>query len=88
MRLRWVLIECRKFLAPPSSSLFSTTFSRDVIANSSWKWLIDVIGALLVVISMTGLLLQLFLRKRRRSALASAAIGAILSLLFAYLTLR
>lgn len=59
-----------------------------MIANSSWKWLIDVIGALLVVISMTGLLLQLFLRKRRRSALASAAIGAILSLLFAYLTLR
>lgn len=57
-------------------------------ANSSWKWLIDVIGVLLVVISMTGLLLQLFLRKRRRSALASAAIGAILSLVFAYLTLR
>jgi uncharacterized protein len=57
-------------------------------ANSSWKWLIDVIGVVLVVISMTGLLLQLFLRKRRRSALASAAIGTALSLTFAYLTLR
>jgi uncharacterized protein len=57
-------------------------------ANTSWKWLIDVIGGLLVVISMTGLLLQLFLRKRRRSALASAIVGTALSLVFAYLTLR
>lgn len=57
-------------------------------ANHSWKWLIDTIGVLLVVISMTGLLLQLFLRKRRRSALASAIVGAALSLAFAYLTLR
>jgi uncharacterized protein len=57
-------------------------------AKSSWKWLIDVIGVLLVVISMTGLLLQLFLRKRRRSALASAVVGTALSLIFAYLSLR
>jgi uncharacterized protein len=57
-------------------------------ANNSWKWLIDVIGVLLVVISMTGLLLQFFLRKRRSSALASAAVGTALSLAFAYLTLR
>ena len=57
-------------------------------ANSSWTWLINVIGVLLVVISMTGLLLQLFLRKRRRSALTSALLGTILSLVFAYLTLR
>jgi uncharacterized protein len=57
-------------------------------ANSNWKWLIDTIGVLLVVISMTGLLLQLFLRKRRSSALASAAVGTALSLAFAYLTLR
>jgi uncharacterized protein len=57
-------------------------------ANNSWKWLIDVIGVLLVVISITGLLLQFFLRKRRRSALASAAVGTLLSLVFAFLTLR
>ena len=52
-------------------------------ANNSWKWLIDVIGVLLVVISLTGLLLQLFLRKRRRSALTSALTGTALSLVFA-----
>jgi uncharacterized protein len=57
-------------------------------ANTNWKWLIDVIGVLLVVISMTGLLLQFFLRKRRRSALASAVVGTALSIIFAYLTLR
>jgi uncharacterized protein len=57
-------------------------------SNSSWKWLIDASGVLLVVISLTGLALQLFLRKRRKSAVATAIIGAALSLVFAYLTIK
>ncbi len=44
--------------------------------TKSWRWLIDVSGALLIVVSLTGLFLQFFLRKRRRSALVSAAVGA------------
>jgi uncharacterized protein len=57
-------------------------------SNSNWKWLIDASGVLLVVISLTGLALQLFLRKRRKSAVATALIGAALSLVFAYLTVK
>lgn len=44
--------------------------------GSSWKWLIDVSGGFLVLISMSGIVLQLFLRKRRRTAMLTAAAGA------------
>ncbi len=57
-------------------------------STSSWKWLIDASGVLLVIISLTGLALQLFLRKRRKSAVVTALIGAGLSLTFAFLTLK
>ena len=43
---------------------------------SSWKWLIDVAGGLLVAISLSGIVLQVFLRRRRRAALITAAAGA------------
>jgi len=46
---------------------------------SSWKWLIDVSGVFLAVVAFTGLTLQAFLRKRRRSAGALAAVGAIVT---------
>ena len=52
---------------------------RDTV--SSWNWLIDVSGIFLVVISITGLALQLLIRKRRRSALAVATAGALLTIL-------
>jgi uncharacterized protein len=45
-------------------------------ANHSWKWLIDVSAGFLALISFTGLALQFFLRKRRRSALSVAIVGA------------
>lgn len=44
--------------------------------GSSWKWLIDVSGGFLVLISLSGIVLQLFLRKRRRTAMLTAAAGA------------
>ncbi len=40
-----------------------------------WKWVIDLSAGFLVLISITGLVMQCFLRKRRRSALISAGIG-------------
>jgi hypothetical protein len=55
-------------------------------ADSSWKWLIDLSGALLALIAATGLGVQLFLRKRRRSALITAAGGLVLVVLFIWLT--
>lgn len=42
-----------------------------------WRWIVDISGALLVVISLTGLYLQFFLRKRRRAAL-TVAVGSTL----------
>ncbi len=45
--------------------------------GTAWKWVIDLSAAFLVVISLTGLVMQLFLRKRRRSALISSAVGAL-----------
>ncbi len=48
--------------------------------GSSWRWVIDVSGIFLVVLSLSGLFLQFFLRKRRRSAYVTASVGAVISL--------
>lgn len=47
--------------------------------NGSWSWVIDVAAVFLVVVALTGLGIQLFLRKRRTRALALAAIGGIVA---------
>ena len=57
-------------------------------ARSSWKWAIDASAILLVVISLTGLLLQFFLRKRRTSALSSAVAGSVILAVLTWLALR
>jgi uncharacterized protein len=44
-------------------------------ARTSWKWMIDVIGIGLAFVAFSGVFLQFFLRKRRRSAFASVAFG-------------
>ncbi|MFN8052579.1 MAG: PepSY-associated TM helix domain-containing protein [Acidimicrobiales bacterium] len=56
-------------------------------ADGSWKWVIDVVAGFLVLISLTGLGLQLFLRRRRRSAVLVALGGAVIAVVFALLTL-
>lgn len=56
-------------------------------ADSSWKWTIDVAGAFLVVIALSGIVLQLVLRRRRRSALVVAAVGTLLAVALMWLTL-
>ena len=40
-----------------------------------------------MVISLTGILLQFFLRRRRRSAYITAAVGAVLGLVLMYLSI-
>jgi hypothetical protein len=57
-------------------------------ADGSWKWLIDVAGAFLVVIALTGLTMQFFLRKRRTSALISAGVGIAVVVVLAYVALH
>ena len=53
---------------------------------SSWNWLIDIAGGLLVVVAATGLGIQLFLRKRRTRALLFALGGTVLSIALMVLT--
>ncbi len=50
-------------------------------AGSGWKLVIDVSGILLTVIAVTGIAIQLFMRKRRRSALTVMFAGALLTIL-------
>lgn len=50
---------------------------RDTV--SSWSWLIDASAILLIVVSLTGLGLQLFLSKRRRLALTLAGAGTLIT---------
>jgi len=56
-------------------------------AGSSWKWLIDIAGLLLVVISISGIVMQLFLRKRRTAALVVSAVGAVVMVILVWITL-
>lgn len=46
-------------------------------AGDAWRWVIDVAAGFLVVISLTGLVMQLVLRKRRTSALVAAGVGSV-----------
>ncbi|MCP4961341.1 MAG: peptidase [Actinomycetia bacterium] len=56
-------------------------------SGSSWSWVIDVSAGLLVVISVTGLTMQLYLRKRRKSALWTVAGGTLLTVVLVWITL-
>lgn len=68
-------------------TLTATTTQGDLLAvmndihkgrntDSSWGWVIDASAILLLVITVTGVGIQLFQRKRRRSALITAGILA------------
>lgn len=56
--------------------------------GTSWRWLIDLSGAFLVAVSLTGLVMQFFLRKRRRSALISATVGGVLAVILIFFAIR
>lgn len=57
-------------------------------SSSSWRWLIDASAILLIVISLSGLILQLFLRRRRRNAMWAVGGGSIILVVMAVLALR
>lgn len=56
--------------------------------GTSWRWLIDVSGVGLAVVAFTGMFLQFFLRKRRRSAFVSAGVGTIILGFLAYVAVQ
>jgi hypothetical protein len=51
-------------------------------SGTAWRWVIDVSGVLLVVVALTGLGIQFFLRKRRFSALSLSVAGAVVTVVF------
>ena len=54
---------------------------------SSWKWVIDLSGGLLVLVSLTGLGIQIFMKKRRRRALIVALASGAATVLAIYLAI-
>jgi uncharacterized protein len=56
--------------------------------KSSWRWLIDVSAIALIALSLTGLILQLVLKKRRRSTIVGAIAGGIVLVALAWITTR
>ncbi len=54
-------------------------------AGSSWAWLIDVTGIFLVVVSLSGLGMLLYLKKMRTAALILAGVGIVLLAIFTVL---
>lgn len=56
-------------------------------AGSMWRLIIDVSGVLLVVIALTGLGIQLFMKKRRFTALAWSVVGAVATFVLIWLAL-
>lgn len=56
--------------------------------RSSWKWVIDVAGGFLALVSLSGLLLQFFLRKRRTRAYVTAVTGGLVLAVMTWLAVR
>ncbi|NNF55390.1 MAG: peptidase [Acidimicrobiales bacterium] len=52
-------------------------------ANSPWRWTIDIAGAILVIVGVSGLVIQFVMRKRRTKALISVAVGGLISVALA-----
>jgi len=55
--------------------------------GAAWDLVIDISAIFLVVVSITGLAIQLFMRKRRRSALTWLAGGALVSIVLIWFTM-
>ncbi len=56
--------------------------------NRSWSWVIDVSAVVLLVVTLTGIGIQLFQRKRRTSALVTAGVLAVVTLVLMYVATR
>lgn len=55
--------------------------------NVAWDWVIDISAGLLVVVSLSGLGIQLLMRKRRSRSMVLLVVGGILVVVIGLLTL-
>jgi hypothetical protein len=51
-------------------------------AGTIWKWIVDLSGVFLVLVSVTGLALLLYLKKIRLPGLIAIAVGGVASVIF------
>ena len=56
-------------------------------ASPLWKWIIDITAALLVVMSLTGIVLQLTIRRTRRLGLVLSGVGFVLAVVLIVLSM-
>jgi len=56
-------------------------------SSGSWAWLIDLSGVALIVIAVSGLTLQLVLRRRRTSTVVAAAVVAFIFAIWAVIAI-
>lgn len=56
--------------------------------NSSWSWVIDASAIVLLIVTLTGVGIQLFQRKRRTSALITAGALTVVSVVLIYVATR
>lgn len=54
--------------------------------RNGWKWVIDITGLLMILVSLTGFIMIFFLKKKRRSGLLIVLFGGILTLLLYFLS--
>lgn len=83
---------CDAFIDRENGTYEVTVIKRGVIAlwndlhkgrdsGKGWSWLIDVSAIFLILVSLTGLILLLFIKKKRVSGLVTLVLGIIISCL-------
>lgn len=58
---------------------FANNLHRGENTSTAWSWVIDVTAGMLIAVSVTGLLLQLLIRKRRKTALILLGSGVVIA---------
>jgi hypothetical protein len=53
--------------------------------GKAWAWVIDVSAVFLILVSLSGLILLFFIKKRRFAGLIAGAVGLLLCLLMYWL---
>ena len=82
-----------------TSILTSTATQSDLLAilndvhkgrdtNGSWSWVIDASAGLLLLVTVTGIGIQVFQRKRRRSALITAGVLSGITLVLMWIAIH
>ncbi|RZK57454.1 MAG: peptidase, partial [Pedobacter sp.] len=47
-------------------------------SGKGWSWIIDISAVFLIIVSLSGLILLLFIKKKRIAGLITAVIGLII----------